>query len=93
MTTYPFLPPSRTEPVRNRLGEYGVSFPVGQTAWIDTNDEAHLGEGFIDLASLDVRAGTGEQGKAYWRGAAATSYQVSESEKDILVAAGIMAAP
>lgn len=93
MTTYSFLPASRSEPVRNRLGEYGLSFQVGKTVYIDSDGVAHEGEGFIDPASLSLRDGSGENGKSYFIGARSTSYQITEAEKDILVAAGIMDDP
>lgn len=91
--TYSFLPASRSEPVRNRLGEYGLSFQVGKTVYIDSDGVAHEGEGFIDPASLSLRDGSGENGKSYFIGARSTAYQITEAEKDILVAAGIMDDP
>ena len=93
VTTYPFLPETRSEPVRNRLGEYGLSFQVGKTVYIDSDGVAHQGEGFVDRSNLSLRDGSGEGGKAYFIGARSASYQITEAEKNILVAAGFMDEP
>lgn len=89
--TYPYTAPTRNEPVRNRLGDYGVSFPVGQVIII-TDGEARVTEALTDpdhiMAADD---GTGDFGKSIFR--RGRTYSVNETEKDILVAAGLMEEP
>ena len=86
-----FTPPTRDEPLDNRLGDYGVSFPVGKVVWIDTSDEVHEVETFVDGTgdgnTLDLmKAGSGDFGKALFR--RGKTYEVSASEETILTNAG-----
>ena len=87
-----FTPPTRDEPLQNRLGEYGVSFPVGKVVYIlDADDSVVETETFVDGTgdgnTLDLmKAGSGDFGKALFR--RGKTYEVSASEETILTNAG-----
>lgn len=86
-----FTPPTRDEPLQNRLGEYGVSFPVGKVVYILTDNTVVETESFVDGTgdgnTLDsMKAGSGDFGKALFR--RGKTYEVSASEETILTDAG-----
>lgn len=87
-----FTPPTRDEPLQNRLGEYGVSFPVGKVVYILAADDSvveteTIVDGSGDGNTLDlIKAGSGDFGKALFR--RGKTYEVSASEETILDGAG-----
>jgi len=83
-----FAPPTYEQPIDNRLGEYGVSFPVGLVVWIATSGDAVTETTNIrDPEDIDLaKTGTGDFGKAIFR--RGITYTISASEDTILQAAG-----
>jgi hypothetical protein len=80
------------EPVQNRLGDFGVAFPVGFVLWIDTTDTVHkstsITEDQINSTGgvTGAKAGTGDFGLAIFR--RGKSYSISAGEDTLLTAAG-----
>lgn len=76
------------QPIDNRLGEYGVAFPVGLVVWIATVGDAVTETTSIrDPEDIDLaRDGSGDFGKAIFR--RGITYTVTSAEQTILVAAG-----
>lgn len=87
-----FTAPTRDEPIQNRLGDYGVAFPVGKVVYIlDADDSVVETESFVDGNGLGntldlMKAGSGDFGKALFR--RGKTYEVSASEETILTGAG-----
>ena len=83
-----FTPPTYEQPVKNRLGEYGISFPVGKIVWIRASDDAVLEvTAIVDPDDINAaKVGTGDFGKAIFR--RGIPYSVSAGEQTLLTAAG-----
>jgi hypothetical protein len=87
-----FTPPTRDEPIGNRLGQYGVAFPVGKVVYIlDADDSVVETENFVDGTgdgnTLDLmKAGSGDFGKALFR--RGKTYTITAGEGTILTNAG-----
>jgi hypothetical protein len=83
-----FTPPTRDEPLQNRLGQHGVAFPVGKVVWIaDADDAVTETETIRDPEDIDLaKTGSGDFGKAIFR--RGVTYAISASEDTILTAAG-----
>jgi hypothetical protein len=83
-----FTPPTFEEPFQNRLGDYGVAFPVGLVVWIaDADDAVTETQSIRDPEDIDLaKAGSGDFGKAIFRRGLA--YTITAGEETILNAAG-----
>ena len=83
-----FTPPTRDEPIQNRLGQFGVSFPVGKVVYIlDDDDSVVETESFVDPDTVDLmKAGSGDLGKALFR--RGITYTITAGEQTILDDAG-----
>ena len=76
------------EPVQNRLGDFGVSYPVGKVIWIAAVDNA-VKEVFSikDPTDIDLaKVGSGDFGKAIYR--RGKVYSITDAENFILAQAG-----
>ncbi len=76
------------QPIENRLGDYGVAFPVGYVVWIrDSDDEVFTVATITDPTTINAaKAGSGDFGKAIFR--RGKTYTVTASEDTLLTAAG-----
>jgi len=76
------------EPIKNRLGDYGVAFPVGLVVWIADADDAVTETSSIrdpeDIAL--AKSGSGDFGKAIFR--RGLTYTITAGEQTLLDAAG-----
>jgi hypothetical protein len=83
-----FTPPTRNEPIQNRLGQFGVSFPVGKVVYIlDDDDSVVETESFVDPDTVALmKAGSGDLGKALFR--RGITYTITAGEQTILDDAG-----
>lgn len=88
-----FVAPTYNQPVRNRLGEHGVAFPVGYVVYICTDDTAHrttlVMGAFSEQNCPDgfaIAAGSGDGGYAIFR--RGKTYTVTTDEGNALTAAG-----
>lgn len=75
----------------NRLGEYGISFPVSYTVIINTSDVVTPFPGATGLVDPDsiydvAKAGSGEGGYAVFR--FGKTYTITAGENTLLDAAG-----
>lgn len=83
-----FTPPTREEPVKNRLGDFGISYPVGRVVYILASDDSVIEtENFTDPIDVALmKAGSGDFGKALFR--RGITYTVDSTEETILLNAG-----
>jgi len=83
-----FTAPTFEEPFQNRLGDYGVAYPVGLVVWIaDADDAVTETQSIRDPEDIDLaKAGSGDFGKAIFR--RGLTYTITASEDTILTAAG-----
>lgn len=83
-----FTPPTRDEPVQNRLGDYGIEFQVGKVVWIATaGDAVTETESLRDPEDIDLaKTGSGDFGKAIFR--RGKTYTITAGEGTILTNAG-----
>lgn len=88
-----FTPPTYNQPIQNRLGDHGVSFPVGKIVYICTNDdvfETTLVQGTFDAHLCPdghaLASGSGDGGYALFR--RGLTYTVTAGEDTLLTAAG-----
>lgn len=83
-----FTPPTREEPVKNRLGDFGVTFPVGKVVYILASDDSVVEtDSFVDPDDvLLMKAGSGDFGKALFR--RGLTYTITSGEESILQGAG-----
>lgn len=80
-------------PIRNRLGQYGLSYNVGYVIYICTNGDVHektqIKGTFADEECVDgygMDAGSGDAGYALFRRGA--TYTITSSEATALDGAG-----
>jgi hypothetical protein len=87
-----FTPPTRDEPIKNRLGQFGVAFPVGKVVYIlDADDSVVETESFVDGIGAGntvalMKDGSGDFGKALFR--RGKTYTITAGEQTILDDAG-----
>jgi hypothetical protein len=82
-----FTPPTYDQPIENRLGDYGVSFPVGKVVYITSGNTVTEVHSFQDPDGVDdMKDGSGDFGKALFR--RGLTYEVSASEALLLTTAG-----
>ena len=86
-----FQVPTYEQPIDNRLGEYGISFPVSLQVVIDGDDNVTPFPGAEGLRDPDdmfdvAKDGSGDNGKAVFR--QGRTYVITEGEKTLLDAAG-----
>lgn len=83
-----FTPPTREEPVKNRLGDFGVTFSVGKVVYILASDDSVIEtDSFVDPDDvLLMKAGSGDFGKALFR--RGLTYTITSGEESILQGAG-----
>jgi hypothetical protein len=87
-----FTAPTRNEPAQNRLGDYGLSWPVGKVVYIlDADDSVVETETFVDGDGLGntldlIKSGSGDFGKALFR--RGKTYTITAGEETILDGAG-----
>lgn len=88
-----FVPPTYNQPINNRLGQHGVSFPVGKVVYICTDSEAHettliMGDFSSQVCShgVGIATGSGDNGLALFR--RGKTYTVTSGEETILTNAG-----
>lgn len=83
-----FTAPTYNQPVANRLGEHGVSFPVGKIVYIlDADDSVVETTLIVDPTDINkMKDGSGDFGKACFR--RGLTYEVTASEETILTNAG-----
>lgn len=78
------------QPIDNRLGDYGVAFPVGKVLWIDGSDNVYVVTAMTqDQIDSDAAAGSGDFGKAIFR--RGKTYTITAGEKTLIDAAGYSA--
>jgi hypothetical protein len=83
-----FTPPTYEQPINNRLGQHGISFPVGKVVWIRASDDEVIETTLIvDPTDIDAaKAGSGDFGKAIFR--RGKTYEVTAGEQTLLEGAG-----
>lgn len=88
-----FTPPTYNQPIKNRLGQHGVAFPVGKIVYICSNDDVHETTLIIGAFSEHTcpdgngfKSGSGDGGYALFR--RGLTYTITASEDTLLQAAG-----
>jgi len=83
-----FTPPTREENAKNRLGDYGLSWPVGLVVYIlDADDSVVEVNSFTDPDDVTLmKDGSGDFGKALFR--RGITYTITAGEDSILTGAG-----
>lgn len=79
------------QPIDNRLGDYGVEFPVGKVLWIRASDDAVIVSTTVteDQIASEIKTGSGDFGLALFR--RGKTYTITAGEKTIIDAAGYSA--
>lgn len=80
------------QPIDNRLGDYGVEFPVGKVLWIaDADDSVTVSTTVTEDQITDgtIKAGSGDFGLALFR--RGKTYTITAGEKTIIDNAGYSA--
>ena len=93
MATFDASQATYNQPIEGRLGEHGVSYPVGNVVYIDTNDNVYeagaiMGtfDQHISPAGYGIATGSGDNGYAIFR--RGKSYTITAGEQTLLDAAG-----
>jgi predicted RNA-binding protein YlqC (UPF0109 family) len=76
------------QPINNRLGDFGIRFPVGKVLWIADADDAVTVSTTVteDQIASEIKAGSGDFGLALFR--RGKTYTITAGEKTIIDAAG-----
>ena len=80
------------QPVENRLGDYGVAFPVGKVLWIAAADDSVNVSTTVtedQITDGTIKAGSGDFGLALFR--RGLTYTITAGEKTLIDAAGYSA--
>lgn len=92
MPTFDASQATYNEPVQNRLGDFGVSFPVGNCVFITSSDTVVESTTITEdqiagtAGANNIKAGSGDLGLALFR--RGLTYTITSGEQTLLDAAG-----